>query len=346
MKNRSKSRVGLEIGMWHIEFYTPKRHYAHMHFASQEDFFKAVFTGNFVAEGAVMVVSLQAGLTAETREQLQLARKVGTEALVVFLDGVNGNAVVSAAKTSLLAELQSLGFENVPVIQGDITKALEGDQGQYGAQAIQELLNALDTTVPVPLKNIEMPLLMPVEDTFSIKDRGTVATGRIQEGVVTVGDRVEIVGLQATRTATVTGVEMFRKLLDQGQAGDSVGVVFADLSRDDVQRGQVLAAPGSIQAASEFNAVMYLLSPADGGRHEAILSGYRPQIYIRTMDVTGTVTLPDKKAALTPGEHANVHVQIASPMALRKGLRFAVREGGRSVGAGIITAIQRESTTP
>lgn len=337
MESHTERSHGLEMGLWRVEYITFKRHYANAHFTAQSDFIKAMFTGEVSAEGVVLAVSAREGITEEVREQLQLIERIGPDSLVAFID-TDGRGDVNTLKIQLQSYLSEAGFREVPLIIGDTERILEGEQGPRGLDAMQQLLAAIDSTIPTLPRLADKPYLMPVEDVFTIKDKGTVVTGRIQDGIVSVGDRVEIVGIKPTRTAAVISIEMFRKLLDKGQAGDNVGVVLADVSRDDIERGQVLAAPGTIKAGSHFEAVMYLLTSEDGGRTDAIASGYRPQLYFRTTDVTGTITLPPEQTQLLPGEHTLVDVRLAVPIALRKGLRFAVREGGQAVGVGIVTA--------
>jgi elongation factor Tu len=342
MRPHTERRSGVEMGLWHVEYYTTNRHYAHVHYTAQSDFIKALFSGELKADGVVLTMSAREGVTEVVREQLQLIRRVGFDSLVVFIDDVDGSTDLTSLEMQLQSYLTDLGFAEVPLIQGDTVKILEGDQGALGAAAMQKLLAAIDSTVPTPQRRKDKPFLMPVEDVFTIKDAGTVATGIVEQGIVKCGDSIEIVGMGPTRTATVTGVQMFRKLLDEAHAGDNVGVVFADLSRKDLKRGHVLATPGSIVSGSYFEAVLYLLPSEDGGRTEAIYTGYRPQIYMRTTDITGTITLSTHQDTLQPGEHTLVTVRLAVPMALRTGLPFVVRQGGQTVGTGIITAILKE----
>jgi elongation factor Tu len=333
VKSHTERRRGLEMGLWYVKYTTFKRHYAHTHFTAQPDFIKAMFTGEVSAEGAVLTVSAREGIAEEVREQLQLMRRIGPHSLVAFID-TDGTSDVSTLKMQLQSYLSELGFGKVPLIIGATKKFLEG-----GNDTMQKLLAAIDSTIPSRPKLNDKPFLMPVESVFTTQDRGIVVLGRIEEGIVRVGDRVEIVGMGSDRSATVTGLEWMRKLLDQAGFGDNIGVVFSDVSRDAIERGQVLAASGTIDAETHFEAAMYLLTSDDGGRTNAIASGYRPQLYFRTTDVTGTITLPPEQAQLSPGEHTLVDVRLAVPIALRKGLRFAVREGGQTVGVGVVTTL-------
>lgn len=333
---------GVTINISHQEYETDKRHYAHIDAPGHADYIKNMITGAAQMDGAILVVSAPDGPMPQTREHILLARQVGVPAIVVYLnkcDMVQDEELLDLVEMEvreLLSKYQYPGDE-VPIIRGSSLKALEGDP-QYEAK-IEELMKAVDEYVPDPVRDLDKPFLMPVEDVFSIKGRGTVVTGRIERGVVKVNDSVEIVGMKETATSVVTGVEMFKKQLDEGQAGDNVGLLLRGIEKDDVERGQVLAKPGSITPHTDFEAEAYILTKEEGGRHTPFFKGYRPQFYIRTTDVTGSVELPAGVEMVMPGDNTKMNVKLIVPVALEEGSRFAIREGGRTVGAGVITKI-------
>ncbi len=333
---------GVTINISHIEYETEARHYAHIDAPGHADYVKNMITGAAQMDGAILVVSAPDGPMPQTREHVLLARQVNVPQLVVFLnkiDMVDDPELVDLVEVEvreLLTKYQYPG-DTVPVIKGSALKAVEGDEAAMAQ--IMELMNAVDTFIPTPERETEKPFLMSVEDVFSIKGRGTVATGRIERGVVKVNEEVEIVGLAPTRKSVVTGVEMFRKMLDQGQAGDNVGILLRGVEKDDIERGMVLAKSGSITPHTEFEAEVYILTKEEGGRHTPFFSGYKPQFYIRTTDVTGDVTLPEGVEMVMPGDNAKMKVKLIQPIAMEEGLRFAIREGGRTVGAGVISKI-------
>jgi elongation factor Tu len=334
----------LTIATAHVEYATGNRHYAHVDCPGHADYVKNMITGAAQMDGAVLVVSAADGPMPQTREHVLLARQVDVPYIVVFLNKVD---VVDDAELLDLVELEvrellsSYGFpgEEVPVIRGAAVKALSGEKGETADEAILKLLSALDTFIPMPERSVDKPFLMPIEDIFSISGRGTVVTGRIERGKVTVGEEVEIVGIRPTQKTVVTGVEMFRKLLDEGQAGDNVGVLLRGTKKDEVERGQVLAKPGSITPHTKFKGEVYVLTKEEGGRHTPFFNGYRPQFYFRTTDVTGAARLPEGTEMVMPGDNVNIEVELIAPIAMEKGVRFAIREGGRTVGAGTVTEI-------
>ncbi len=336
---------GITIATAHVEYETETRHYAHVDCPGHADYVKNMITGAAQMDGAVVVVSASDGPMPQTREHILLARQVGVPSLVVYLnkvDQVDDPELVELVELEIRELLSQYDFpgDDIPVIPGSALKALEsGDPEDPDCASIFELLDAIDSYVPVPERDVDKPFLMPVEDVFSISGRGTVATGRVDRGVVTVGDEVEIVGLKETVKTVATGVEMFRKLLDRGEAGDNIGVLLRGLKREDVERGQVVSAPGSITPHTHFSGEVYVLTKEEGGRHTPFFSGYRPQFYFRTTDVTGIVKLPEGVEMVMPGDNVSVVGELITPIAMEEGLRFAIREGGRTVGAGVIAKI-------
>jgi len=339
---------GLTIQIFHAEYQTEKRHYAHVDCPGHADYIKNMITGAAQMDGAVLVVSAADGPMPQTREHILLARQVQVPSIVVFLnkaDMVDDPELIDLVELELRELLSKYEFpgDEIPITVGSATKALECGCGKRECEwcgKIWALLDSIDSYIPTPTRDIDKPFLMPVEDVFSITGRGTVATGRVDRGVVKVGEELEIVGLSTEPRKTVaTGVEMFRKLLDQGQAGDNIGVLLRGVERTEVERGQVLAKPGSIKPHRHFDAEVYVLSAAEGGRHKAFFTGYRPQFYLRTTDVTGVITLPEGTDMVMPGDNVRMAVELITPIALEEGLRFAIREGGRTVGAGVITKI-------
>jgi elongation factor Tu len=335
---------GITIATAHVEYQTEKRHYAHVDCPGHADYVKNMITGAAQMDGAILVVSAADGPMPQTREHILLARQVGVPYIVVYLnkvDMVDDKELLDLVELEvreLLSEYEFAGNE-IPIIKGSALKALEGDKGDLGEPSMQRLLDAVDSYIPTPKRATDKPFLMPVEDVFSISGRGTVATGRIERGIVKVGEEVEIVGLRATTKTVVTGVEMFRKLLDEGQAGDNIGALLRGLKREDVERGQVLAKPGSVTPHTKFIARVYVLTKEEGGRHTPFYNGYRPQFYLRTTDVTGAIGLPEGVEMTMPGDNVDMNVELITPIALEVGQRFAIREGGRTVGAGAITQI-------
>ncbi len=333
---------GITISISHLEYETEKRHYAHIDCPGHADYIKNMITGAAQMDGAILVVSAPDGPMPQTREHLLLARQVNVPAIVVFLnktDLVEDEELLELVEIEIRELLNKYKFpgDEIPIIRGSALKALEGDP--QALKSIGELLKAVDDYIPTPKRDLDKPFLMPIEDVFSIKGRGTVVTGRIERGVVKVNDEIEIVGIKETKKSVVTGVEMFKKSLDQGQAGDNVGVLLRGIERGDVERGQVLAAPGSIKPLTEFEAEVYILSKEEGGRHTPFFSGYRPQFYLRTTDVTGAVTLPEGTEMVMPGDNVKMKVKLLTPVALEEGLRFAIREGGHTVGAGVMSKV-------
>jgi elongation factor Tu len=333
---------GVTINISHIEYETDKRHYAHIDAPGHADYIKNMITGAAQMDGAILVVSAPDGPMPQTREHILLAYQVGVPAIVVYLnkcDMVQDEELLDLVEMEVRELLTKYHYpgDTTPIIRGSSLKALEGDP-EY-EKKIQELMDTVDEYIPTPERALDKPFLMPVEDVFSIKGRGTVVTGRIERGVVKINDPVEIVGMKATANSVVTGVEMFRKQLDEGQAGDNVGLLLRGVEKDDVERGQVLAKPGSITPHTEFDAEAYILTKEEGGRHTPFFKGYRPQFYIRTTDVTGAVQLPDGVEMVMPGDNTKMKVQLIVPVAMEEGLRFAIREGGRTVGAGVVTKI-------
>ena len=335
---------GITIATAHVEYTTDKRHYAHVDCPGHADYVKNMITGAAQMDGAILVVSAADGPMPQTREHILLARQVGVPYIVVYLnkaDMVDDKDLLELVQEEVKDLLTKYGFpgDKTPIIVGSALKALEGDQSELGEPSIYKLAEALDSYIPQPQRPIDGPFLMPIEDVFSISGRGTVVTGRIERGVVKVGDEIEIVGIKPTTKTTVTGVEMFRKLLDQGEAGDNVGVLLRGTKREEVERGQVLAKPGSITPHTKFEAEVYVLTKEEGGRHTPFFNGYRPQFYFRTTDVTGSVELPSGTEMVMPGDNIKVTVSLIAPIAMEEGLRFAIREGGRTVGAGVVAKV-------
>ncbi|HWQ27980.1 MAG TPA: elongation factor Tu, partial [Dehalococcoidia bacterium] len=331
----------------HVEYETEKRHYAHVDCPGHADYIKNMITGAAQMDGAILVVAAPEGPMPQTREHILLARQVEVPSIVVFLnkvDQMDDPELLDLVELELRELLSKYGFpgDEIPIIRGSALKALESpsqdpDAPEY--KCIQELLDAIDSYIPTPVRPKDKPFLMPIEDVFGIKGRGTVVTGRIERGVVKVGDEVEIVGLRETRKTVVTGIEMFKKVLDQGEAGDNVGCLLRGIDKKDVERGQVLAKPGSITPHKKFKAQVYVLSKEEGGRHTPFFNGYRPQFYIRTTDVTGEIRLPEGVEMVMPGDNLKMTIKLIQPVAIEEGLRFAIREGGRTVGAGVVTKI-------
>jgi len=337
---------GITIATAHVEYETEARHYAHVDCPGHADYVKNMITGAAQMDGAILVVSAADGPMPQTREHVLLAKQVNVPYIVVFLnkaDMVDDEELLELVEMEVRELLDSYDFpgDDTPIIKGSALKALEGDTSEIGAPAILELMKAVDDFIPTPERPIDKTFLMPIEDVFSISGRGTVVTGRVEQGIVKVGEEVEVVGIKDTQKTTVTGVEMFRKLLDQGQAGDNVGVLVRGLKREDVERGQVLAKPGSITPHTTFKAEAYILTKEEGGRHTPFFNGYRPQFYFRTTDVTGSVTLPAGTEMVMPGDNISMDVELITPIAMDKELRFAIREGGRTVGAGVVTDITK-----
>ncbi len=335
---------GITIATAHVEYETDKRHYAHVDCPGHADYVKNMITGAAQMDGAILVVSAADGPMPQTREHILLARQVGVPNIVVFLnkaDMVDDAELLELVELEIRELLSSYDFpgDDIPIIKGSALKALNGDKDELGEQSVLALMDAVDSYFPEPERAIDKPFLMPVEDVFSISGRGTVATGRVERGIVKVGEEVEIVGIKATAKTTVTGVEMFRKLLDQGQAGDNIGALLRGVKREDVERGQVLAKPGSITPHTKFKAEAYVLTKEEGGRHTPFFNGYRPQFYFRTTDVTGVAELPAGTEMVMPGDNVALTVNLITPIAMDEGLRFAIREGGRTVGAGVVSAI-------
>jgi elongation factor Tu len=336
---------GITIATAHVEYQTASRHYAHVDCPGHADYVKNMITGAAQMDGAILVVSASDGPMPQTREHILLARQVGVPYIVVFMnkvDMVDDEELLELVELEIRELLSAYDFpgDDIPVIRGSALKALESaDADSEEARCIFELMDAVDSYVPTPERPVDRPFLMPVEDVFSIQGRGTVATGRVDRGIVKVGEEVEIVGVKATTKTVATGVEMFRKLLDQGQAGDNIGVLLRGVKRDEIERGQVLAKPGSITPHMKFKAEVYVLSKEEGGRHTPFFNGYRPQFYFRTTDVTGVVTLPEGTEMVMPGDNVSISVDLITPIAMEKELRFAIREGGRTVGAGVVSDI-------
>jgi elongation factor Tu len=335
---------GITINTAHVEYETSSRHYAHVDCPGHADYVKNMITGAAQMDGAILVVSAADGPMPQTREHILLARQVGVPYIVVFLnkcDMVDDAELLELVEMEVRELLSKYNFpgDDVPIIKGSAKLALEGNQGDLGEPCIYKLADALDSYIPTPERAIDGDFLMPVEDVFSISGRGTVVTGRIERGIVKVGDEIEIVGIKDTQKTIVTGVEMFRKLLDQGQAGDNVGVLLRGTKREDVERGQVLAKNSSIKPHTDFTAEVYVLTKEEGGRHTPFFSNYRPQFYFRTTDVTGSIDLPEGKEMVMPGDNVAITVRLISPIAMEEGLRFAIREGGRTVGAGVVSKI-------
>ncbi|QWT18570.1 elongation factor Tu [Bacillus sp. NP157] len=335
---------GITISTAHVEYESPTRHYGHVDCPGHADYVKNMITGAAQMDGAILVCSAADGPMPQTREHILLSRQVGVPYIVVFLnkaDMVDDAELLELVEMEVRELLSKYEFpgDDTPIISGSARLALDGDQSEIGVPSIIKLVDALDSWIPQPERDIDKPFLLPVEDVFSISGRGTVLTGRVERGIVKVGDAAEVVGLKATQNTTVTGVEMFRKLLDQGQAGDNVGVLVRGLKREDVERGQVLAKPGTVTPHTEFEGEIYVLSKDEGGRHTPFFSNYRPQFYFRTTDVTGSIKLPEGTEMVMPGDNVKISVTLGFPIAMDEGLRFAIREGGRTVGAGVVAKI-------
>ena len=335
---------GITINTAHVEYETEHRHYAHVDCPGHADYVKNMITGAAQMDGAILVVAATDGPMPQTREHILLARQVGIPKIVVYLnkcDLANDPELLELVEMEIRELLSANDFDGdtAPIIRGSAVSALEGKNDGLGKESIDALLNALDEYIPLPERPIDKPFLMPIEDVFSITGRGTVVTGRIESGTVKVGDECEIVGLRPTQKTTVTGVEMFRKMLDQGEAGDNVGLLLRGTKKEDVERGQIICKPGSITPHTEFEAEVYILTKEEGGRHTAFFSNYRPQFYFSTTDVTGTITLPADKEMVLPGDNVRISVQLIAPIAMSEGRRFAIREGGRTVGAGVVSKI-------
>jgi elongation factor Tu len=335
---------GITIATAHVEYETDNRHYAHVDCPGHADYVKNMITGAAQMDGAILVVSAADGPMPQTREHILLARQVGVPYIVVYLnkaDMVDDEELIELVELEIRELLSAYDFpgDDIPIIKGSALKGLEGDPGELGEQSILKLMEAVDSYIPEPERAIDKPFIMPVEDVFSISGRGTVATGRVERGIIKVGEEVEIVGIRPTQKTTVTGVEMFRKLLDEGRAGDNIGALLRGVKREEIERGQVLAKPGSITPHTKFKAEAYVLTKEEGGRHTPFFNGYRPQFYFRTTDVTGIVELPAGTEMVMPGDNVAVTVNLITPIAMDEGLRFAIREGGRTVGAGVVSAI-------
>ena len=337
---------GITISTAHVEYETDARHYAHVDCPGHADYVKNMITGAAQMDGAILVVSAADGPMPQTKEHILLAKQVGVPTMVVFLnkvDQVDDPELLELVELEIREELSKRDFDgdNIPIIAGSALAALEDSNEETGKQAIEKLMDAVDAWIPTPERPLDKPFLMPIEDVFSISGRGTVVTGRVEQGIVKVGEEVEIVGIRDTQKTVVTGVEMFRKLLDQGQAGDNIGALIRGIGREDVERGQVLAKPGSITPHTDFSAEVYVLSKDEGGRHTPFFANYRPQFYFRTTDVTGEVTLPEGTEMVMPGDNVQLGVKLIAPIAMDPGLRFAIREGGRTVGAGVVGTISK-----
>jgi elongation factor Tu len=335
---------GITINTAHVEYETSGRHYAHVDCPGHADYVKNMITGAAQMDGGILVVSAADGPMPQTREHILLARQVGVPALVVFLnkvDQVDDPELLELVEMEVRELLSKYEFpgDDIPIIKGSALKALEGDSSEIGAPAIMKLMEEVDKYVPQPERPVDQPFLMPIEDVFSISGRGTVVTGRVESGVINVNDEIEIIGIKDTTKTVCTGVEMFRKLLDRGEAGDNIGALLRGINREDVERGQVLAAPGSIKPHTKFKAETYVLTKEEGGRHTPFFGNYRPQFYFRTTDVTGTIELPSGTEMVMPGDNISLTVNLISPIAMTKGLKFAIREGGKTVGAGVVAEI-------
>ncbi len=335
---------GITIATAHVEYSTANRHYAHVDCPGHADYIKNMITGAAQMDGAILVVAANDGPMPQTREHILLARQVGVPAVVVYMnkvDMVDDEELLELVEMEVRELLTSYEFDgdDIPVVRGSALKALEGDEGEMGEASVLKLMEACDTAIPEPVRDIDKPFLMPVEDVFSIKGRGTVATGRVERGIVKIQEEVEILGFAETRKTVVTGVEMFRKLLDEGRAGDNVGVLLRGIAKDEIYRGQVLAHPKTIEPHKKFSCEVYILKKEEGGRHTPFFSNYRPQFYIRTTDVTGTIELPADVKMVMPGDKVTMGVTLIDPVAMEDGMRFAIREGGRTVGAGVVSAI-------
>ena len=337
---------GITISTAHVEYETDARHYAHVDCPGHADYVKNMITGAAQMDGAILVVNAADGPMPQTREHILLARQVGVPQLVVYLnkvDQVDDEELLELVELEVRELLSEYGFDGdeIPVVKGSALAALEGRDEEIGEKSIKELMDAVDSYIPQPERPVDQSFLMPIEDVFSISGRGTVVTGRVETGVVNVGDEVEIVGIKDTQKTTVTGVEMFRKLLDRGEAGDNIGALIRGVAREDVERGQVLAKPGSVTPHTEFSAEVYVLSKDEGGRHTPFFANYRPQFYFRTTDVTGEVILPEGTEMVMPGDNVTISVKLIAPIAMDEGLRFAIREGGRTVGSGVVANITK-----
>jgi elongation factor Tu len=335
---------GITIATAHVEYQTPARHYAHVDCPGHADYVKNMITGAAQMDGAILVVSAADGPMPQTREHILLARQVGVPYIVVYMnkcDMVDDKELLDLVELEVRELLTKYEFpgDKSPIVRGSALKALEGDKGDLGEPSIDRLMEAVDTWIPTPKRATDKPFLMPVEDVFSISGRGTVATGRVERGIIKVGEEVEVVGIRPTQKTVVTGVEMFRKLLDEGQAGDNIGALLRGLKREDIERGQVLAKPGSITPHTKFKGAIYVLSKEEGGRHTPFFNGYRPQFYFRTTDVTGNMQLPAGVEMVMPGDNVSVEVELITPVAMEKELRFAIREGGRTVGSGVVSEV-------
>jgi elongation factor Tu len=337
---------GITISTAHVEYETDKRHYAHVDCPGHADYVKNMITGAAQMDGAILVVSAADGPMPQTKEHILLAKQVGVPTMVVFLnkvDQVDDPELLELVELEIREELSKRDFDgdNIPIVSGSALAALEDSNREIGHDAILKLMEAVDEWIPTPERPLDKPFLMPIEDVFSISGRGTVVTGRVETGIIKVGEEVEVVGIRDTQKTVVTGVEMFRKLLDQGQAGDNIGALLRGVGREDVERGQVLAKPGSITPHTDFKAEVYVLSKDEGGRHTPFFANYRPQFYFRTTDVTGEVVLPEGTEMVMPGDNVNLGVKLIAPIAMDPGLRFAIREGGRTVGAGVVASISK-----
>ncbi|MBL8656734.1 MAG: elongation factor Tu [Altererythrobacter sp.] len=337
---------GITISTAHVEYESANRHYAHVDCPGHADYVKNMITGAAQMDGAILVVNAADGPMPQTREHILLARQVGVPALVVYMnkvDQVDDEELLELVELEVRELLSSYDFDgdNIPIVKGSALAALEGRDDEIGKNSVIELIKAVDEHIPQPDRPVDKPFLMPIEDVFSISGRGTVVTGRIETGIVNVGDEVEIVGIKDTKKTTVTGVEMFRKLLDRGEAGDNVGALIRGVAREEVERGQVLAKPGSVNPHTEFSAEVYVLSKDEGGRHTPFFANYRPQFYFRTTDVTGEVILPEGTEMVMPGDNVTIGVKLIAPIAMDEGLRFAIREGGRTVGSGVVSKITK-----
>ncbi|MCW3836325.1 elongation factor Tu [Sphingomonas canadensis] len=337
---------GITISTAHVEYETSERHYAHVDCPGHADYVKNMITGAAQMDGAILVVSAADGPMPQTKEHILLAKQVGVPTMVVFMnkvDQVDDPELLELVELEIREELSKRDFpgDDIPIVKGSALAALEDSNDEIGKKAILELMAAVDSFIPTPERPLDKPFLMPIEDVFSISGRGTVVTGRVETGIIKVGEEVEIVGITNTQKTTVTGVEMFRKLLDQGQAGDNIGALLRGTKRDEVERGQVLAKPGSITPHTEFSSEVYVLSKDEGGRHTPFFANYRPQFYFRTTDVTGEVTLPEGTEMVMPGDNVSLGVKLIAPIAMDQGLRFAIREGGRTVGAGVVAEIKK-----
>ena len=335
---------GITISTAHVEYETKNRHYAHVDCPGHADYVKNMITGAAQMDGAILVVSAADGPMPQTREHILLARQVGVPAIVVYMnkvDQVDDPELLELVEMEIRDLLSSYGFpgDEIPIVKGSALAVLEDGDKKIGHDSIIELMNAVDSYIPEPVRPLDQPFLMPIEDVFSISGRGTVVTGRVERGVLHVGDEIEIVGIRPTQKTTCTGIEMFRKLLDEGEAGDNIGVLLRGTKREEVERGQVLAAPGTITPHTDFTSECYILTKEEGGRHTPFFSNYRPQFYFRTTDVTGTIQLPEGTEMVMPGDNVTITVQLLHPIAMSEGLRFAIREGGRTVGAGVVSKI-------